>query len=814
MPDTESFVQNTRFEEENKLGDPTREMRIALVCFGGVSMAIYMHGITKELLNLLRASREYQKNQRENPYSGPAQLTEAVYWEALKAIGERDRVCPSVLIDVISGTSAGGINGVCLAKAIAVDGDQDHIRDLWRFEGDIKKLLGGPLWLPKTVGRWVRRGFRGGVFLGDRMLENLDTGLSRMDRKDTPRSLMPVGHRLDLCVTTTDLAGFPRRVALKSPPYLREDSHRHVFRFTYYQPGASNRSEPGERAANQFSAEFNPMLALAARASSSFPGAFPPVRVKDVRALFRKRWQTAFKRQFFRDYELSVEDEEDSEFVDGGVLDNQPFGHAIEVAEHRPAGVEVHRTILFLDPFGADFGTPRELRRLPVRTGLMGGGLANALGVAVSSVALRGQEPLLDEVQRVDRINERRGMVRRILQDRRQDVMALVVATNVASLAGGQPDIHASTQQVLGAGYRTYLQLKLASVVDDYAECAALEYPRTSDHARFTRAVMRHWASHREDLQPLASGDLGPKQIAFLKTFDLAYGRRRIAFVIDAVNELYKVGPGDSRFVKREQLDELKRALYEIRARLDEPVLMLKDGIATGGMNGYPIVRAVLGTAELQGVLDDPLVSPENYTHNHKGKLDEILDYLRGFLDSPEGPLAGLRELLQAVIIDRTSKWDSEAARREVLLRYWGFEAWDGLLFPFARISEAGELTNVELVRFSPSDATAIDPSGLERLYGDELKHFGAFFGRGKREADYLWGRLDGVELILRFLFQERTGEPDPAAVPPNTDRYLVDAYKRILAAEHDLETKEADAVRAKAKKAIHAMEAGLDPGG
>ena len=34
-----------------------KELRFALVCFGGVSLAIYMHGINKEILKLVRASR-------------------------------------------------------------------------------------------------------------------------------------------------------------------------------------------------------------------------------------------------------------------------------------------------------------------------------------------------------------------------------------------------------------------------------------------------------------------------------------------------------------------------------------------------------------------------------------------------------------------------------------------------------------------------------------------------------------------------------------------------------------------------------------
>ena len=33
-----------------------REVRIALVCYGGVSLAIYMHGVTRELHRLVVAS--------------------------------------------------------------------------------------------------------------------------------------------------------------------------------------------------------------------------------------------------------------------------------------------------------------------------------------------------------------------------------------------------------------------------------------------------------------------------------------------------------------------------------------------------------------------------------------------------------------------------------------------------------------------------------------------------------------------------------------------------------------------------------------
>ena len=36
-----------------------KELRIALVCYGGISLAVYMHGVTKELWHLARASRDH-----------------------------------------------------------------------------------------------------------------------------------------------------------------------------------------------------------------------------------------------------------------------------------------------------------------------------------------------------------------------------------------------------------------------------------------------------------------------------------------------------------------------------------------------------------------------------------------------------------------------------------------------------------------------------------------------------------------------------------------------------------------------------------
>src|SRR5690606_26063284 len=102
-----------------------KELRIALVCFGGTSLAIYIHGISKEILKRVRASRTLHgirdrtaraipRSEHLVPPEGPDFDTEAVYFDLLQAIGRRLEL--RVVADVIAGASAGGINGVMLAR--------------------------------------------------------------------------------------------------------------------------------------------------------------------------------------------------------------------------------------------------------------------------------------------------------------------------------------------------------------------------------------------------------------------------------------------------------------------------------------------------------------------------------------------------------------------------------------------------------------------------------------------------------------------------------------------------------------------------
>ena len=55
--------------------------------------------------------------------------TEVVYFELLREIGRHVEL--RVIVDVIAGASAGGINGVMLARALAHDLPVAHLRDMW-----------------------------------------------------------------------------------------------------------------------------------------------------------------------------------------------------------------------------------------------------------------------------------------------------------------------------------------------------------------------------------------------------------------------------------------------------------------------------------------------------------------------------------------------------------------------------------------------------------------------------------------------------------------------------------------------------------
>src|SRR3954471_22252366 len=299
-----------------------RELRLALVCYGGVSLAIYMHGITKELEKLTRASTQFVADAQTNPF-GPDQ-SEHAYYDALRRKADHDGYRTRVVVDIISGTSAGGINGVCLAKSLALDAPQDGLRDLWLTKGAILKLLSSWPLLPPLA--------------GNRMLKWLNGAFSEMDGH-SHGSLMPPGMTLNLFVTTTDIHGYNRQLPIADPPAINTVVNKHVFEF-FDRDGTGN-----------LDSDHNPALAFAARATSCFPGAFPATALADIQL---REAREAFPTEFCRAYELAGSPVDMTFFIDGGVLDNFPFRHAVRAIPGKPAATQVDRRLLFIEPDPAD----------------------------------------------------------------------------------------------------------------------------------------------------------------------------------------------------------------------------------------------------------------------------------------------------------------------------------------------------------------------------------------------------------------------------------------------------------------------------
>src|SRR6266550_1467386 len=109
-----------------------------------------MHGISKEILKLVRASSalhaiaDRSRRSRAEFFDGadrddPEYDTEDVYFELLREIG-RD-VELRVVVDIIADASAGGINGTMLARALSHDLSMNALRDLWLKNADVAVLL-------------------------------------------------------------------------------------------------------------------------------------------------------------------------------------------------------------------------------------------------------------------------------------------------------------------------------------------------------------------------------------------------------------------------------------------------------------------------------------------------------------------------------------------------------------------------------------------------------------------------------------------------------------------------------------------------
>jgi patatin-related protein len=743
-----------------------KELRLALVCYGGVSLAVYMHGVTKEILKLVRASRVYHgednhSRRQTSTYSdldksqGRERDTEEVYYELLRAIGATFDL--RVFVDTIAGASAGGINGVLLARALAHDLSLDEHRKMWLEEADIlalmdeehiagkwSKLFMKPVfwainnrWLSQfapdaemrqklllfTRSRWFKPPFSGKIM--STML--LDACLAMEKDAQPGASLLPAGHKLQLIVSVTDFYGYTQDIPLHDPPSIREREHRHVLKFDYIQ-------HPGGRTYTDFDKAHVPGLVFAARATSSFPGAFPPAQIGEIDRVLVGRhesWPTRaeFLAANFKPLVAAGADPVRTSFIDGSVLNNKPFGEAIASLRGRPAYREVDRRIVYIDP---------DPEGGHLEAGGAAPGFLHTIRGALSDIPRN--QPVRDELESVHEFSERVRQYRQIVGATRPHV-----AQRVRELLGEGSDLaptaetlsewrnRANSQAAVEAGYAYdgYVQLKVSSVLDRLtqfiAEASGVMHS-PSRYLALSRAV-EAWAKCQNVFPVQWTRVQGQVEtptaqtswVRFLRDFDLSFRIRRLRFVVRRLNELYEESAGAPDHTGA--LDEFKASIYQSLELL----------------NSRPANR--IRTPEIKRmcieIFDDGIAEP--------AEIEALVQTMGPALD-----LVGADKIIDQSFAIMSQSYLPLAPRAELMQAYVGFPFFDVLTLPLNKWNDLDDVDTMQVDRISPEDAKSIRKGGAQAtLMGRNLGHFAAFFSRRARENDYLWGRLHAADRLV-----------------------------------------------------------------
>ncbi|MET4896029.1 patatin-like protein [Sphingomonadaceae bacterium jetA1] len=705
-----------------------KELRIALVCYGGISLAVYMHGITKEIWRIVRASRASHEG------TPPASAVDAVYHDLLDEMATRGGVRVRVLTDIIAGASAGGINGIFLAQALSTGQSLDPLTDLWLDEADIESLIApdaaptsrlSKVWaLPiawMAAGRSgenvaaldedTREEVRGKIshlvrsrwfeppFDADDFTTKLLEAFDRMAAAPRGPRLLPPGQPLDLFVTVTDFTGQPQRLRLHSPSEVVETEHRMVVDF----------SDDGDGTLAAI-----PELVFAARATSSFPGAFPPFTVAELDRVLASRGQEWGSRDAFlrrvlpRHYAAGAADK--AVLIDGSVLVNAPFGPAIEALGRRPARRQVDRRFVYIDPFpGMHF-------RLPG-----GGGHPGFFQTIIGAISeLPRQQPIRDNLEaiaaRSGRIDRMQAIVAAIREDVEHEIEQLFGRTffldrpTATRLSSWRVRAHAAAAAKAGFSYAAYGHLKIANVIDAMvALCVDATGDGEQPHRTRLRATIERTIAQRSADGEAISFTGGPSAGArtFLRAFDLGFRIRRLRLLARRLAEL----EGDH---SEAELAPIREVVY--------------DSLAT-----Y--------LERQQGAWHAAMAHDIRLLRNDAGA---VLDQLQARLDLER--LDGETDARLAAALAELPR----VARRTMLMTYLGFPYFDVATLPLLQGEGLDEFDPIKVDRIAPDDATAIRSGGPDAtLKGIQFLTFGAFFSRSYRENDYLWGRLHGAERMI-----------------------------------------------------------------
>ena len=823
--------------------DYTREVRFAVVMYGGVSLAIYINGIAQELLRWVRSTAAHSddgvallpNNTSTTDENAPKLSgTERVYRklsyilaeqnqnlssqekldQANKSLANNEPIRTRFIVDILSGTSAGGINGIFLGKALANGQDISGLENLWIKEGDMQTLIndkqsvkGRPLKLQDPPASLLN---------SQRMYLELLKAFDSMENTGSAKSFVD---ELDLFVTTTDLAGVTLPIRL-SDGVVFERRYRNVLRFVYSNKEAS--AEDKDR--NDFEGKFNPFLAYAARCTSAFPAAFEPMCLCDTDTILNRYLPYANKencrsdskdwQRFYKDYLNPVGVETvrfpKRPFADGGYLDNKPFTYAVETVARRQADLLVTRKLIYIEPSPEHPEEQPDAERKPDAIENVGAAL----------LTLPRYETIREDLQRVREHNRLVERVDSILKsvdrdktgvDQNKEDGDLPKKKTFTDDEWSQMDLVAVVREK-GIGYVAYHRLDISSVSDDLAKLVTrvAGFDEESDHFMIIRSLVGEWRANNY----LEHGAGKPSLNQFLFEFNLSYPMRRINFLRTKISELaasteYRNNPAaqaDLLSIKKKLNDEYKNLRHTgrlLRSRQipPKPGALSTESVPSPAYEAIQKFRKALAAETMKRL-------PEEVRSKFADNPDEsVVEYFLGVRRPGEKLPAGnnikdicdaraqalfddedfaksfapIADALKAEIDPVKRKADqncraelgltpkgsecksqpptTQTDPREFLAYYYQhYDEYDRIIFPIIYGTEIGEAARVDIIRISPEDATALineRKSDCYKLAGTALGHFGAFLDPLWRRNDIMWGRLDGAERIITALLPE-----------------------------------------------------------
>ena len=713
------------------LSDAARETRLGLVVYGGVSLAIYINGVAHELFRAHRGRGVYK---------------------LLKRLLDSE-----IVVDIISGTSAGGINGLLLAYALTNEREFSDCAQLWREQGALSKLL-----------RLIDDDVNTASLLNTKnyYLPHLERAFRTMDAiapeirsQERPSAC----DELDLFVTGTSFDGelstavdaTGRRIDIKTHRSVFHLKHRAGRKTPFAFPlSASERTDDDDARVEA--------LAQLSTITSCFPVAFEPVHVAPNPS--NPHAQRVYK--WLKEWG-SLEGE--TWFLDGGVLDNKPFSYTVQAIFNRTAVRPVDRMLLYVEPDPERFAAAKAARTEP----------PNVVQAAVQALfGIPGYESIADDLEQIVQRNDR---IERLVKARKAAQSAL------DALKRAHGDAARMIPPSVAALHRHTRLSQLANrAVRGLMEGKEFKHQLSEKQTPKSTAEREKEEKRHKDVESLAKafaeweGD-GDET---LERYDVYIRRRRILHVIDRVfdrvSDLCDQAAQDqtAAVVARsyqgvwwklnEQLSTYDIVQWALEQELDSHPVPRDFANAPGAAT--EVWRRLARHFDRVLAVDHEIAAAceaEVFTDEDRHKLHEKLKArLKTTGAAPHGePKPGATRplnLLERIEAQTNRIVTAAAAEHRDLAEAWDDFDWhDAHFFPIDYFGDLGERNVIDVIRISPIDAErAFSNRRFEdKITGETVMHFGAFLKKSWRSNDIMWGRLDGAcRLLDALLTEERLG--------------------------------------------------------